>query len=100
MQIEKDMRYWQLAERKKRITLVLLAVALGGFLLLAGLVSWAPAWLGAPLWLNLNPGLLAVLLVFALCGLAAFLYVRVAEDDFDRVTAELQQDAWRLGGGR
>lgn len=100
MQIEKDMRYWQLAERKKRIVGLLLALALGGFATLAVLVSWAPLWLAQALPLGLNLGLALVLLVFLLCGLVAYLYGRVAENDFDCVAAELQQDAWRMEGRR
>lgn len=100
MQIEKDMRYWQLAERRKRIVALLLAVAMGSFLVLALLASGRPDWLAQPLPLGLNLGFGLVLLVFLLCGLVAYLYGRVAESDFDCVAAELQQDAWRMGGRR
>lgn len=99
MQIEKDLRYWQLAERKTRITLLLVALALGSFIALAVGATWFAAALARPALFGLNVGLLLALAVFALCGLAAWLYARIAEREFDLVVGLLQQDAWH-GKGR
>lgn len=87
-------RYWQLATGKVRVTGVLAAVALGVYLLFAAGATWQVEWMLLPVFADANLGLFLALGVIGVCGLIAFLYGRIATNQFDPIEDELRRTAW------
>ncbi|MCU0757364.1 MAG: DUF485 domain-containing protein [Xanthomonadales bacterium] len=90
--IARDPRFVDLATRKNRFLFGLMAISIVYYFLLPIGAAYFPDLFKAKLWGPLNFGLVFAFSEFLVAWGIAFIYTRRANDEFDRLSAEIRND--------
>lgn len=90
--IARDPRFVDLATRKNRFLFGLMAISIVYYFLLPIGAAYFPELFKTKLWGPLNFGLVFAFSEFLVAWGIAFIYTRRANDEFDRLSAEIRND--------